>query len=619
VEPSPDRLNEALIEEMHIHLQRIQGMSTRLSETSLTRDQRDYLTIFQQSISQLTQCLTRLTERERGDANVSRVAQPVEFRTLMRDWIRMPAQQAHARGGEMLCDIRPEIPEWLLLDSVQLQQLLVPWIEEVIRLSPVGCWTLTVAAGLPESGESQLCFRLESPKLPAGVLQPPSLLVAMQEQLSSTELPNGLQQEIVLPMPPSHDNGVSSVDEWASLVGALVLIVEAQAAHRQILRDLLTGKRLQPTVVETTKAALSAVWRASLLRRPYQFLLIDTDDQPDDAWAFIDQLRRDSESGQIAIIALGQTDTGVNRANQAGIGWCAKPVFAVDLMAAFRPWLAKHPETMVENDPPAASPSRPNSPRWLLVIEDTINQALFRHWLEGEGYHVLAASNEVQAIEIIGRLPLDGVLVNIDIPTDRGLDLAKQLRRQLRDSSAQSNRRIPMLGLVKQSTPALVQQSALAGIDDTFVQPGTSQELMRRIAAQLRVTPVPEAPPAESRFAMISAETLLGTTGRNESLLIKIISVFRQRSPDLLQRLREAVYSQKSADIIQAAHAYRGMVAIFSLSMCDPILRIETLAQQEMHETLPTLLAEVDVRARQLDRALEQLTLDKLISLLPLI
>ena len=69
----------------------------------------------------------------------------------------------------------------------------------------------------------------------------------------------------------------------------------------------------------------------------------------------------------------------------------------------------------------------------LLIVDDhDLNLKLLRAQLEGEGHQVVAAADGVEALEILGREPVDGVISDILMPRMDGYRLCMEVRSDAR-------------------------------------------------------------------------------------------------------------------------------------------------------------------------------------------
>lgn len=79
-----------------------------------------------------------------------------------------------------------------------------------------------------------------------------------------------------------------------------------------------------------------------------------------------------------------------------------------------------------ENDGGA---SGEDGPKCIMIVEDNpLNMKLFRDLLRAKGHEIIEAGDGNVALEIAGSRPLDLVLLDIQLPTVSGLDVAKAMK-----------------------------------------------------------------------------------------------------------------------------------------------------------------------------------------------
>jgi signal transduction histidine kinase len=139
----------------------------------------------------------------------------------------------------------------------------------------------------------------------------------------------------------------------------------------------------------------------------------------------------------------------------------------------------------------SAAPVAPGGRETVLLVED--DQAVCmvtRRVLERAGYHVLAAQNGVEALEIVERLgnALDVVVSDVTMPGMGGLELGVELRR--RQPAAR------MLYLSGYTENLAAFQTPLDPRSDFLSKPFTASALLGHVRRLLDGRPQPSVPPA---------------------------------------------------------------------------------------------------------------------------
>jgi two-component system phosphate regulon response regulator PhoB len=117
----------------------------------------------------------------------------------------------------------------------------------------------------------------------------------------------------------------------------------------------------------------------------------------------------------------------------------------------------------------------------VLVVEDEAAiQELIAVNLESAGHHVLRSSNAEQALTIIRQTLPDLVLLDLMLPGQSGIAIARLLR------GSERTRAIPLIMLTAKSAEHDKVIGLEAGADDYVTKPFSPRELLARIKAVMR-------------------------------------------------------------------------------------------------------------------------------------
>ncbi len=117
----------------------------------------------------------------------------------------------------------------------------------------------------------------------------------------------------------------------------------------------------------------------------------------------------------------------------------------------------------------------------VLVVEDEVAiQELIAVNLESAGHHVLRSANAEQALTIIRQTLPDVVLLDLMLPGQSGLAIARHLR------ASERTRAIPIIMLTAKSAEQDKVIGLEAGADDYVTKPFSPRELLARIKAVMR-------------------------------------------------------------------------------------------------------------------------------------
>lgn len=115
----------------------------------------------------------------------------------------------------------------------------------------------------------------------------------------------------------------------------------------------------------------------------------------------------------------------------------------------------------------------------ILVVDDDKNtRLLFQAILESENYTVFAASNGVEAMEVMDKNHIDLVVLDIMMPEMDGYEFTRVLR--------EADDNLPILMVSAKQLPQDKKKGFLVGTDDYMSKPIDEEEMVLRIKALLR-------------------------------------------------------------------------------------------------------------------------------------
>ncbi|MEG0327700.1 MAG: response regulator transcription factor [Erysipelothrix sp.] len=115
----------------------------------------------------------------------------------------------------------------------------------------------------------------------------------------------------------------------------------------------------------------------------------------------------------------------------------------------------------------------------ILIVEDNKNTSrLMKALLEHAGYETEVAYNGVEGFEVLDRIHIDLILLDVMMPVMDGYEFTDQLRK--------SNDNVPILMVTAKHLPEEKCRGFLVGTDDYMIKPVNEEELLLRIKALLR-------------------------------------------------------------------------------------------------------------------------------------
>jgi two-component system phosphate regulon response regulator OmpR len=165
----------------------------------------------------------------------------------------------------------------------------------------------------------------------------------------------------------------------------------------------------------------------------------------------------------------------------------------------------------------------PDNAAHILIVDDDrgIRDLLARYLLEKGGFRVSTATDAASARAAMRGLAFDVVILDVMMPGESGLDLARDLK---------SISNIPICMLTARAEPEQRIEGLEAGVDDYIVKPFEPRELLLRLQNILRRGNGPSGPREEVRMGEFTFHVARGELKRREET-IKLT----ERERDLLR------------------------------------------------------------------------------------
>ena len=132
------------------------GMTELALDTTLTREQRDYLSIVKASAESLLSLINDIldfSKIEAGKLDIENI--DFNLRDTLEETMSALGVRAHQKGLELTCHVQPEVPDGLIGDPTRLKQIVLNLVGNAIKFTSTGEVVIQVKA--PE-GENDYHF-----------------------------------------------------------------------------------------------------------------------------------------------------------------------------------------------------------------------------------------------------------------------------------------------------------------------------------------------------------------------------------------------------------------------------------------------------------------------------
>jgi len=496
----------------------ILGMTELALATDLKPEQREFLEMVKLSGDALLTLINDILDFSKIEAGKLELDEvDFDLRECLGDALKAVSIRAHQKGLELNFHVEPDVPRGLFGDAGRLRQVVLNLIGNAVKFTERGEVNLHVRTE-SANGDSRLLhfavsdtgIGISADKLKAvfepftqadgsttrrhggtglGLTISTRLVALMGGHLwVESEVGKGSIFHFTAKLRPTHGPVARSEPlPIHGLEGLRVLVVDDNATNRRILQELLSVWGMQPTSVDGGAAALVELKKAAAEGEPYPLVLLDAMMPEVDGFALAEQMRRDPDLAGATIMMLTSVCHHSDAARCRALGLAAylvKPIKQSELLRAIRTVLGKSSASL-----PPATPSRRlagasangtgTSLRILLAEDNAVNQRLAIRLLEKKGHAVLVAENGRQALDLLGREPVDLVLMDIQMPVMDGFEATALIRQGERGTS----RHLPILALTAHAMKGDQERCLEAGMDGYISKPIHAQDLHRAISS----------------------------------------------------------------------------------------------------------------------------------------
>jgi len=490
------------------------GMTTLLSQTELTGEQKEYVDSLQFSAEALLDIINDIldfSKIEAGKLTLSII--DFDLRTLLEDVVELLAGQAQGKGLDLSCLISPAVPVSVSGDPGRIRQILMNLIGNAVKFTERG--EVVVRATLVDRPADRALVRFDVTDTGIGIA-PEDLHRLFQSfsqvDGSSTRTHSGTGLGLAIsrqlaalmggtvgvrsepgvgstfwftvdlaPRPAAARGSAAAPD----LAGLKVLGVDDSETNRTILRAQLRGAGLEPDLAESGPRALELLRIAAFKGNPYRLAILDMQMPEMDGLDLARAIKGDPMLERTPLILLTSLARRgmASQAREAGIaGFLTKPVRQAQLEACIVSVLKLAAAPADPAAPPAplvtkhrlAEEKAVTRPRVLIAEDNLINQKVAVRLLEKLGCRADVVGDGAAAVAAIAGADYDIVFMDCQMPVMDGYDAAREIRKL-----AGSARGIPIVAMTANAMEGDREKCISAGMDDYVAKPVVAAELRR--------------------------------------------------------------------------------------------------------------------------------------------
>ncbi len=630
------------------------GMTRLALDTRLTPEQREYLTMVQQSGESLLEIINDILDFSKIEAGRFELSpEPFDLRGCLRDTLSALGVRSDEKGLELACHILPDVPSWVVGDPGRLRQILINLVGNSIKFTDSGEIVVRVAVEEGDDQSVSLLFSVADTGIGIARDKQKAIFDAFLQADGSTSRRFGgtglgltISSKLVSMM-----GGQISVDstvgrgstfrfsarfgvcqasasgqepaEQVDVEGIRVLVVDDNPTCRLIVRDLLESWRMKPDLAEGGRPALAALRESRDNGDAYGLVILDVRMPDLDGFAVARHIREDPSlaGATVMMISSAGRPGDVDRCRELGVSaYLTKPVSSSDLLSAIQTALGTSKDSAgrpVLARVDGGGPPRPGQGLRLLLAEDTpINQKLVVRLLEKRSHQVDVAGDGREAVELHQQNSYDLILMDVQMPNLNGFEATCRIRQQEQDRGGH----VPIIALTANAMKGDRERCLEAGMDDYVSKPINPQQLQQAIE---QVIPshenAPELAPQEPNAnppedgggddsdqpAPFDREAALERTGGDEEVYRTMVEAFLEDVPAMFAEIRDQVNAQNPQGMAESAHSIKGTVGIFNAQAAyDASLALEQAAKRGDLAGAQESFAHLSVQIKRLADAL---------------
>jgi PAS domain S-box-containing protein len=645
------RFLASMSHELRTPMNGVIGLTELALSTRLSDEQRRYLEGVLESGEFMLSLINTILDFSKIEAGKLALT-PVEFRLRgeLSDTVKVVAMRAAEKGLELACDVKPNVPDYLIGDSARLRQVLLNLVGNAVKFTEQGEVVLLVE--LVDRKDDLVTLRFAVRDTGIGIPVEKQQLIfepfaqgdeSVTRQYGGTGLGLAICNQLISMMggeltvesrPAQGSAFVFTIrlrvpQQEARIVipsaiqGTKILVVEGHAATREAVRDMALAWNLRPTVTGSVAEAAKLVDEHHQRDDPFGLLILDDALDHETNGRFSRRLVTLSPTTRLILITghvHPEQSGGATAGYSSAHARVARPVMPSDLLEAIQDVADQQPRRAADAVEPMIVVQPSTHPLRILLVEDNlINQRVATSWLEKRGHAVVLSVSGEAALAELERHSIDVVLMDLEMPGAGGIATTAEIRRREHDTG----QHLPIIAMTAHALEGDRERCLAAGMDDYLAKPIRPAELFhvveqfapRYVSRRMPIHESQEvvAGASAANGQMFDRREALATVGNDAQLLGELIEIFLADSPKWLRDLQAALDQGKPEDARRLAHSLKNSAGYFGANQIKQLAyEIEQAAAQRQlavaQEKCERVLRELERLGPELARCREELT-----------
>ncbi|MBW2436194.1 MAG: response regulator, partial [Deltaproteobacteria bacterium] len=578
------------------------GMTHLLLDTELNPEQREFTEIIRSSGDALLGLINDILDYSKIEAGkLDFEAIDFDLRVAVDEVSDLVAGKAHEKGLEYVAMIHSEVPSVLCGDPGRLRQILINLVGNAIKFTEKG--EVVVKITLEDDNATHATLRFSVADTGIGIPEDgmDRLFQSFSQVDSSTTRKFGgtglgltiskqLAEMMGGQMGVESDAGKGS-EFWFTAVfekrpegketevvlaedirGKRILIVDDNATNRYVLREQLKLWECLYGEASSGVKALAELHRAVESKAPYEIVIIDMSMPEMGGETLGQKIKNDPILNKTILIMMTSFGQRGDAKRLKEIGFAAyltKPVKQSQLYDCLstvcgmqKQGVNERPVEMVTRHSMAEDQKR--RIRILLAEDNVTNQKVIINILGNLGYHADVVVDGQKAVEALGMIPYDIVLMDCQMPRMDGYEATTKIRNP---ELKIINHQVPVIAMTANAMKGAREKCLEAGMDDYLTKPVKPQQLSdmlekwimkQDVSIQEEVTVSDNKAPVKNIYDKAG---LLDRVMGNVTLANEILDGFLEDVPRKLTALKDALDNGDASSVQFQAHTLKGASA----------------------------------------------------------
>jgi len=479
------------------------GMTDLCLDTELTDEQREYLGMVKSSADSFLSLLNDILDFSKIESGMLELEEiGFNLNSAVEDTVKSLAYMAHNKGLELACRIHRDVPVALVGDPGRLRQVIVNLVGNALKFTEKG--EVVVEVRLLEEADDHvfLHFLVRDTGIGISRDRQEKIFEAFSQADESTtrkyggtglglsissRLASMMGGKIWVESEPGEGSTFqftarfglqeaplsSGKEKLSDLKGMPVLVIDDNATNGEILREILLGWDMEPTIA-SGKDALRVVTGAARSGKPFSLVLLDAQASKKGGFEIASEIKKRPEWA--APIIMITSSVGIRgdaeKSRKLGIAaYLTKPIRHSDLLDAILTVLDIQRTGYGKGDLVTKHSVREKRARLriLLAEDNMVNQRLT----------VKVAGNGKEAVAAFERETFDLILMDVQMPEMDGFEATALIREKEKKTGGH----IPIIAMTAHAMKGDRERCLDAGMDEYVSKPIRPQAVVDAIEA----------------------------------------------------------------------------------------------------------------------------------------